>query len=256
MIDPLASFRLDGRVAVVTGASSGLGNRFARALAAAGADVVVAARRRERLDALVADLPGSPLAVRCDVTVDADLQALVDTAIDRYGRIDVLVNNAGIREGDDPIEHEPFDEFRATIETNLISAFRLSQLVAPTMIAAKRGAIVNITSVQGDVGSGSLAQPGYAASKGGLNNLTREMATNWARHGIRVNALAPGYFASELTAEMMANERALDWLKKKVPMRRIGEEGELDGALLFLASDASTYVTGSVLVVDGGYLAV
>ena len=253
LLDPLAPFRLDGRVAVVTGASSGLGARFARVLTAAGADVVVAARRADRLAALAGELGAD--AVTCDVTDDAQCEALVSGTIERHGGIDVLVNNAGVGVPA-PAETEPAAVFRAAVAVNLTGAFVLCQLAGRHMLERGQGAIVNVVSMLGLVGAGQIPFPSYTATKGGLVNLTRELAAEWGRRGVRVNALAPGWFESEMTAEMFADERSMAWVRRKAPMGRGGEPHELDGALLFLASDASSYVTGQVLVVDGGWTAV
>lgn len=252
--DPVARFRLDGCVAVVTGASSGLGARFARTLHGAGATVVLAARRLDRLEQLAADLPHAT-AVQCDVAVDAHCEALVQRTVDEHGQVDVLVNNAGTADLG-PAEDQDIEEFRRVLAVNLTSVFVLSQLAGRHMLARGSGSIVNVASVRGVVGVGRMPQTGYAASKGGVVNLTRELAAQWARRGVRVNAIAPGWFASELTADMWEDERGQQWIRRNMPMGRGGEEHELDGALLFLASDASSYVTGHVLAVDGGFLAV
>jgi NAD(P)-dependent dehydrogenase (short-subunit alcohol dehydrogenase family) len=248
-------FSLEGRVAVVTGASSGLGERFARVLHDAGAAVVVAARRVDRLDTLAAGLdPDRVLVVPCDVGVDADCTRLVDATLERFGRFDVLVNNAGIG-GPVPAEDEPVDEFRRVVEVNLTGLFVLSQLAGRVMIAAGSGTIVNVASVLGLVASAPIKQASYCATKGAVVNLTRELACQWARKGVRVNALAPGWFPSEMTTLMFEDESANAFMKRNCPMARAGEPDELDGALLFLASDASSYVTGHTLVVDGGWTA-
>jgi hypothetical protein len=253
-IDPLAAFRLDGRVAVVTGASAGLGARFARVLHGAGADVVLAARRVDRLQALADELDGA-LVVECDIAEDADIDRLAATSLQRFGRIDVLVNNAGVG-GPIPALDESPDAFRRTIAVNLTGAFVACQRVGAHMLERGSGAIVNVVSMLGLVGSGQVPFPSYTASKGGLVNLTRELAAQWGRGGVRVNALAPGWFPSEMTADLFADEQSLRWVRRKSPMGRAGEAHELDGALLFLASDASTYVTGHILTVDGGWTAV
>lgn len=255
-IDPLKTFRLDSKVAIVTGASSGLGARFARVLDAAGARVVLAARRIERLEQVAADLEGA-LAVQCDLA-DPDAPAqLVDQVLDRFGRVDVLVNNAGTSEVT-PALSQPPERFGEILDVNLIAPFALAQRVARDMIDSGRGgSIVNITSIWGVVGVGQIPDAAYAASKGGLANLTRELAAQWARRGVRVNALAPGWFRSEMTiGTMFGDERAERWVAGRTPMGRGGEQHELDGALLFLASEASSFVTGQILYVDGGWTAV
>ena len=254
-LDPFAPFRLDGRVVVVTGASSGLGERFARVVYAAGARVVVAARRAHRLEALAAELDGA-VAVPCDVTDDADRERLVAAAVDRFGCLDVLVNNAGMGEKVSAEDETP-DHIRRVLDVNLVGAYRLCQIAGRHMLEQGTGTIVNVASVLGLVAANNMPQPSYVASKHGLIGLTRDLAQQWARRGVRVNALCPGWFASEMTMEGLFNdEGGQRWIRRSVPMGRGGQVQELDGALLFLASDASTYVTGAVLAVDGGYTAV
>jgi len=253
---PLDAFRLDGQVAIVTGASSGLGDRFARVLDAAGARVVLAARRRDRLESLASELTDA-LPVACDVADATARQELVATTIAHFGHVDVLVNNAGI-DHTEPAIDESLADFAHEIEVNLVAPFDLARSVARHMIASERGgAIVNIASVLGVVGVGQIPDAGYSASKGGLVNMTRELAAQWARTGVRVNAIAPGWFRSEMTEErMFGDERSMRWVRQRTPMGRAGDAHELDGALLLLASAAGTFITGAVLPVDGGWTAI
>jgi hypothetical protein len=250
---PLDAFRLDGKVAVVTGASSGLGDRFARTLHGAGAALVIAARRRERLEALAADLPGS-VAIAADLGEAAERERLMAEVLDRCGTVDVLVNNAGVGHTV-AIEDEDVDTFRHTMELNVTAVWHLSKLAGVTMVANRSGSIVNVASVLGFVGSTPIKQAHYVASKGAVVTLTKELALQWARKGVRVNALCPGWFPSEMTAGMETDEGSQRFITMNSPMPRMGEMHELDGPLLLLASEAGSFMTGHALVVDGGWLA-
>ena len=258
MSDPeraLDQFRLDDRVVVVTGASSGLGQRFARVVSGVGAKVVLAARRVDRLEALSADLPDT-LAVECDITSPDGPQHLIDATVDHYGRLDVLINNAGISRVI-PAVDDDLDDFRHELEGDLVAPYDLARRAARWWIDNDHpGVVVNLGSVLGEVSGGRLRVPGYATAKGGLHNLTRELAVQWARKGIRVNALAPAWFETEMnSAEMFHTDSGRNYVESGTPMGRGGEPHELDGALLLLASDAGSYLTGHVLLVDGGWTA-
>lgn len=255
--DPTQLFRLDGQTAVVTGASSGLGARFARVMSAAGATIVAGARRQERLDGLVADLRSQgaeAVAVRCDVTVDAEVEGLIAAAVDATGRLDVLVSAAGIAASEDE-EIESPDRFRRVLAVNTTGSYTCARAAAAVMVERGSGSIVNVASISGLVAGDGPDTPSYAASKGAVVNLTRELAVRWAPRGIRVNAVAPGWFLSEMTAETLASESGRRFVAERTPLGRPGRPEQLDGALLFLASDASGYVTGHTLVIDGGWTA-
>lgn len=251
--DPLGLFRLDGQVAIVTGASSGLGERFARVLAAVGANVVVAARRLERLEALAAELPGS-LAVQADLSIAEDRERLVAETLERFGRVDVLVNNAGIGAAT-RIEDETLDQFRFAMEVNVTAVWHLSKLCGEPMVAAGSGSIINVASMLGHVASAPIKQAHYCASKGAVINMTKELAAQWGRKGVRVNALSPGWFKSEMTGDMDTDEGSQAFVKANAMLPRMGNEDELDGALLLLAGRAGGYMTGHSLLVDGGWTA-
>jgi len=253
-VDPVSRFRLDGRVAVVTGASSGLGARFARVLDAAGARVVLVARREDRLREVAAELTG-PCVVVADLAAPDTAAQVAAVARDTYGRIDVLVNNAGIVAPGPALDAE-MTTFQRVVDVNVVGTFALTRAVANVMVEGGGGSVVNVASVWGLVGIGQIPDAAYAASKSALVGMTRELGAQWARRGVRVNALAPGWFHTEMTDDMFADPSAQQWMRSRTPMGRTGEEHELDGALLFLASDASSYVTGVTLPVDGGWTAI
>jgi len=238
-------FSLEGRTAVVTGASSGLGARFATVLAQEGATVFAAARRVERIPTSAGIHP-----VACDVSVAEDRDSLMRTAFAATGRLDVLVNNAGTS-GATSAEQETATDFTEVLAVNLVAPFHLCRLAAESGVRS----IVNVASVLGLVSTAPIGGASYSASKAGLIGLTRELAGQWGGDGVRVNALAPGWFRSEMTEELFADERSSRWVTRNTMLGRAGESGELDGALLFLASDASSYCTGQILVVDGGWTA-
>lgn len=250
---PDQMFNLTGRTALVTGASSGLGVQFALALRSAGAKVVVAARRSDRLAALCEANP-EMTAVSCDIADPDSVESAHREVTRRVGDIDILINNAGTSI---PVraEDESLDDFRYVMDVNLVGAFRLTQLVARRMIERRGGSIVNVASILGLVAAAPNRQAAYCASKGALINLTRELAVQWARYGIRVNALAPGFFPSEATSELLDDEAGIAYIRRNTPMMRTGRDGELSGALLLLSSDAGSYITGQVIAVDGGWTA-
>lgn len=249
-------FDLTGRVAVVTGASSGLGEGFARILLGAGATVVAAARRLDRLELLAKDVAevGTVVPVACDVTVEADRGKLIDTAIAVSGHIDVLVNNAGMP-GPPEAEQETEAGFAELLDLNLASGFHLATRVASAVAEGSRLSIVNVSSVIGLVSTAPIGGASYAAAKAGVLGLTRELAGQWGHRGIRVNALVPGWFDTEMTDGLFTNDKSANWVRRNTMLGRGGAPGEVDGALLFLASPASSYVTGQALVVDGGWTA-
>jgi len=251
MIEKL--FDLRGRVAIVTGGSRGLGAEFAEGLAEAGASLMLCARRDEWLVPGVEGLRGRGFtahAMRCDVSNIEQVQAVIDTTVERFGQIDILVNNAGVSWGERP-ETMTLAQWQKVVDTNLTGAFVFSQAAGREMLKRQYGRIINIASIaglQGNVNGPYYA--GYAASKAGLMGLTRELAASWGRHGIRVNAIAPGFFPSRMSE---ASIRLVDeGIKKTTPLGRVGQPGELKGVAVFLASDASNYITGQTIVVDGG----
>ena len=253
-MSPSTIFDVRGKVALVTGASSGLGENFARKLAAAGATVVVAARRMDRLQALAAEIArdgGKAHAVQLDVTDRASVQAAVNEAVRMAGALDIVVNNAGIGESRPSIDLTE-EDWRRVLDTNLDGVWRVAQESAKAMLAGgKGGSIINIASVLGlRVAPQLLA---YATAKAGVVQMTKALALEWARHKVRVNAIAPGYIETDMNRDVLRSD-AGQVLVKRIPQRRIGQPSDLDGALLLLASDAGSYMTGSIVVVDGGHV--
>ena len=249
-------FDLNGKVAIVTGGSIGLGRQMAEALAEAGADLVLCARKKERcekaakeLEALGADV----LALGCDVKKPADVQTVVDATVERFGRLDILINNAGTSWGA-PVEEMTLEQWNKVIETNLTGTFLFSQAAGKVMVRQTSGKIINITSVAGIHGAPASFQAiGYHASKGGVIAFTKDLACKWGQHNIQVNAIAPGWFPTNMSAVVI--ERNRETFLKRLPLGRFGGENDLKGAAVFLASAASDFVTGHVLVVDGGQTA-
>lgn len=243
-------FTLEGKVAVVTGASSGLGVAFAQALAEAGADVALGARRADRLTetaALVQAAGHRALPVATDVASPESCQALIDATMAEFGRVDILVNNAGVGTAV-PATHETPDQFRSVIDVNLNGCYWMAQACGRVMQPGS--SIINISSVLGLTTAG-LPQAAYAASKAGLNGLTRDLAQQWTgRKGIRVNSIAPGFFSTEMTENFPPGYIELQ--QQRIPMARQGDPRELAATVVFLASDAAGYITGQVLPVDGG----
>lgn len=248
----LDRFRLDGKVAVVTGASSGLGVAFSKALAEAGADLVLGARRTQRLNetgAIVESIGRRFVAKTTDVSKPEDCSALIDYAIETFGHVDILVNNAGVGTAV-PATHETPEQFRGVIDVNLMGAYWMAQSFARA--AKNGGVIVNISSVLG-LRPGGLPQAAYASSKAGLIGLTRDLAGQWTgRKGIRVNALAPGFFPSEMSDHLPPE--TIELVKMLTPAGRLGDPEELAATLIWLVSDASSYVTGATIPVDGGFV--
>jgi gluconate 5-dehydrogenase len=246
-------FSLAGRVAIVTGGSRGLGLEIAEGLAEAGAGLMLCARRSEWLTPAVAGLRNRGFFVEgavCDVAKAADVQAVVDATITAFGRVDILVNNAGVTWAAEP-EEMPLEKWQKVIDINLTGAFLFSQAAGRDMLTRRWGRIINVASIAGLHGSvhGPHYAP-YAATKAGLMGLTRELAASWGRQGIRVNAIAPGFFHSRLADAAIAMTEPS--IKATSPIPRVGEAGELKGVAVFLAADASNYITGQTIVVDGG----
>jgi NAD(P)-dependent dehydrogenase (short-subunit alcohol dehydrogenase family) len=247
---PRADTALEGRVAIVTSTSSGLGRRFAEVLDGAGASVVLASRRHEA-DLELAGRLRDALPVACDVREPADREALLQAAVSRFGRVDILVNNAGIA-ASAPAEDETLEQLQALIDTNLTAVFGLTQVVGRHMLAQRSGVIVNIASPAAALSLDRYPLAAYGASKAGVVALTREIAYQWGGRGVRVNALAPCFFPAGTTGWLQDPDQVA-WISANAALGRPPRLEELDGPLLFLASDASSYVTGQTLYVDGGW---
>lgn len=250
-------FDLTGQVAVVTGCSTGLGVQMAKALANQGANIVALARRQNLIDEVAADIEKTygvkAIGVACDITDTDAVNAAVDTILEKFGRIDILINNAGTG-GVTPAEDVPDEMFANEMNIDLFGTFKVARAVAKkAMIPANYGRIINIASMYGMVGNKIAGSAPYHAAKGGVVNLTRALAAEWGIKGITVNSICPGYFYTPLTKETLDSEFFQQNARTMIPLERYGNEGELDSAALFLSSPASTYVTGVILPVDGGY---
>ncbi len=248
-------FDLTGRVAVITGASSGLGMQMARGFAEQGADLVIMARRVEKLEALAEELKGMGrrcLPVQCDVTKSDQVDAAAKKAEEEFGKVDILVNCAGsaINGGVLTMKDEEWD---FTIATDMTSVFYVTRAFANIMKKKEYGRIINIASMYGLVGNGTFDSVAYHTSKGGVVNLTRAVAGELAKYNITCNAICPGYFETELTSETLNTEEFKAFMRMSVPLGRYGVNGELNAGAVFLASDEASYVTGAILVIDGGY---
>ena len=250
-------FDLSGQVAIVTGCSGGLGVQMAKALANQGASIVAMARRQEKIDEVAKEIADEfgveTFAVRCDITDTENVDDAVKQVVEKFGRIDILINNAGTG-AVGPAEDITDEQFDHEMEIDLFGTFKVARAVAKqAMIPAGYGRIINIASMYGLVGNKVAGSAPYHAAKGGVVNLTRALAAEWGVHGITVNAICPGYFYTPLTQETLDSEFFQANAKTMIPMERYGNEGELDTAAIFLSSPASTYVTGIMVPVDGGY---
>jgi NAD(P)-dependent dehydrogenase (short-subunit alcohol dehydrogenase family) len=247
-------FSLEGKVVLLTGATAGLGRRFAEVLADNGARVGVIGRRADLLNELAGTHPGC-VPLPWDLSDPSRMSELVELAVERTGEIDVLVNNAAYIAGGIKAEDETLEQIQRTLAVNLVSPIALAQAVYPSMRERGRGSIINVTSMAARVGIARFPQATYAASKGGLEAITREWAAQWSKHGVRSNAIVPGFFESEMTGGVIHHEKVQKWILDNTLIPRHGQASDFDGALLYLASDASSYVTGQTIVVDGGWTA-
>lgn len=254
MTDIEQMFSLAGKTALITGASAGLGQRMAMTLARAGARTVIVARRRELLETVARQVPGM-IVKPADLSDAADVSRLAGEVLKELGHVDILVNNAAYIAGGVKAEDETLAHIRTTLAVNLEAPILLAQAFLPGMKARGGGSIVNISSIVASVGIGRFPQAVYAASKGGIEAITREWAAQWGRDNIRVNNLAPGFIETEMTAPIIHHEKVQQWILRNTLLPRHGVAADFDGALLFLASDASAYVTGQTIRVDGGWTA-
>ncbi len=244
-------FDLSGKRALITGSSQGIGLSLAKGMAAAGAKVVLNGRTKEKLDQAVATIEGAR-GYAFDIAEQHAVEAAIDTIEQDQGPIDILVNNAGIQRRK-PLEEFPLETWRELMRTNVDGVFIVSQTVAKKMIPRGKGKIINIASLQSEAARYSIAP--YTASKGAVKNLTKGMCTDWARHGLQINGIGPGYFETPLNQALIDNPEFDAWLRNRTPAARWGKVEELQGACIFLASEASSFINGQIIYVDGGVLA-
>lgn len=254
----MALFDLKGRIALVTGASSGLGARFARVLADQGADVIIVARRLEKLKHLAKEIEAKGvrcMPIKCDATIESDVENSVEEAIKHFGRIDILVNNAGIALGGSA-QDVTLEDFKKVMDVNINGVFLFAREVGKHMIKSQYGRIINVASMYGLVGNKFSAALSYHSSKGAVINFARGLAAEWAKYNITVNNIGPGFFDSEMTGDFIHHEAFTSFVKNMTCMERTGRPEELDTALVFLAADGSSYITGQTIFVDGGWTAI
>lgn len=246
-------FKLEGKTAIVTGGGRGLGAQIAKGFAEAGANVVVCSRKLETCEEMseeIKQLGVDSLALKCDVTNPEDVRHVVEKTLEKFGTIDILVNNSGATWAA-PVEEMPLEAWNKVMNVNVTGTFLMSQEVGKVMIKQKRGKIINIASIAGLMGTPSIMQTiGYSTSKGAVITFTKELAVKWGKYNINVNAIAPGFFPTKMTKVLI--ERGKDEILAGTPLNRLGQDADLKGAALFLASSASDYITGDILTVDGG----
>jgi gluconate 5-dehydrogenase len=251
-------FDLTGKVAVVTGASSGLGVQFAKALANQGANVAIVARRIDRLEKVKAEIEAMGvkcLSVKCDVSKVDEIKSATEQIKNYFGTIDILVNNAGLG-WTEPADTQKDEVWETMMSVNVNGAYYFAREVGKIMLEKNYGRIINIGSIHSEVSLKDMTMSAYCTTKGALKMMTKALATEWAKKGITVNAIGPGYFPSEMTEDALSNEGFKSFITSSCPMGRTGKDGELDGALIYLASDASSYTTGQIIYVDGGWTAI
>lgn len=251
-------FDLTGKVAIVTGASSGLGVQFAKALAKQGADLALVARRIDKLNDVKAEVEALGvrcIAVKCDVSKSDEIKATVAKIKEQFGRVDILVNNAGLGLTE-PAESQSDDVWKTMMAVNIDGVYYFAREVGQIMLEQQYGRIINIGSIHSSVSMNGATMTAYCTTKGAVEMLTKSLATEWGRQGITVNAIGPGYFPSEMTEGVLADDGFQQVVNAYCPMGRTGRDGELDGALIYFASDASTYTTGQLLTIDGGWTAI